>query len=133
MPSELDKSKENDIELEVDKNNKDDEIKDKEAATPIDRVKKRGRRTCTFTAFFGTKSPNSKKQRGDIKEKMKVVENPSDDPSYEAETIALSGIQENIEDKLVNELIEKFSPVIRNFPEQIRNEMLECSENWENK
>ena len=64
---------------------------------------------------------------------MKVVENPSDDPSYEAETIALSGIQENIEDKLVNELIEKFSPVIRNFPEQIKNEMLECSENWENR
>ena len=69
---------------------------------------------------------------------MKIVENPSEDPTYEAETIALSGIQQNIKDefvndKLINELIEKFSPIIRNFPEQIKNEMIECSENWENR
>ena len=140
-PPELNRNNDNDIETVVDNNNMDDENKDKTATTPTNRVKKRGRRAgqnCTFTAFFGTKSPNSKKQKGDIKEKMKIVEDPSEDPTYEAETIALSGIQQNIKDefvndKLINELIEKFSPIIRNFPEQIKNEMIECSENWENR
>ena len=44
--------------------------------------------------------------------------------------MAISGITENIEDKLIVELIDKFSPVIRNFPDQIKQDMLDFSAEW---
>ena len=105
--------------------------------TPTTEEKKRKRTgvICPFTAFYGIKSPKTKKKKRNDEEKikMKTFENPTDDPTYEAETLALSGITQNIEDELVNELIEKFSPVIRIFPEQIMKEMLECSKDWINR
>ena len=58
---------------------------------------------------------------------------PTEDPTYEAETMAISGITENIEDKLIVELIDKFSPVIRNFPDQIKQDMLDFSAEWSEK
>ena len=64
---------------------------------------------------------------------MITFKDPTDDPTYEAETVALSGITENMESELVIELIDKFSPVIRNFPEQIKQEMLDLSAEWQNR
>ena len=91
---------------------------------------------CPFMAFYGGRSPDRKRKKNKKckeKSKMMTFKDPTDDPTYEAETIALSSITENIENKLVIELIDKFSPVIRNFPEQIKEEMLELSAEWPNK
>ena len=76
-----------------------------------------------------------KKREGRIrtaktKSKMMTFKDPTEDPTYEAENIAISGITKNIEDGLVFELMDKFSPVIRNFPDQIKQEMLELSAKW---
>ena len=125
-------------EQSVQSQNKDNELIIKDSnKTPTTEVRKRKRTgvICPFTAFYGIKSPKTKKKKGNDEEKskMKTFENPTDDPTYEAETLALSSITQNIEDELVNELIEKFSPVIRIFPEQIKKEMLDCSKNWTNR
>ena len=91
---------------------------------------------CSFMAFYGGRSPDRKRKKAkDSKDKSKMMtfKDPTEDPMYEAETTALSGITENIENRLVIELIDKFSPVIRNFPEQIKQEMLDLSAEWPNK
>ena len=92
---------------------------------------------CSFTAYYGRKSPKAKRRREDDKDetrRMKTFDvDPKDDPSYETETLVLSEITENIKDKQINELIHRFSPVIRNFPDQIKKEMLEFSSEWVNK
>ena len=92
---------------------------------------------CAFTAYYGRKSPKAKRKREDEQSNTKKMTtfdfDPSDDPSYETETIVISEITENIKEEQVNELINRFSPVIRNFPDQIKKEMLECSVNWLNR
>ena len=92
----------------------------------------RPKANCLSTAFYGGKSPDSKKKKeeDEIRE-MKTFKDLND--PYEAETMALSGLTQNIEEKQVKDLIESFSPVIRNFPEQIKKEMLEMSEKWTNR
>ena len=64
----------------------------------------------------------------DDSRKMKTFDyDPIDDPSYETETLILSEITEIVKEKEINEIISKFSPVIRNFPDQIKKEMLEST------
>ena len=96
--------------------------------------KKRGRpkTNCAFIAFYGGSSPDSKRKK--VRKELAQMKTFKDlNDAYEAETIALSGLTHNIEDENVKDLIESFSPVIRNFPEQIKKEMLEISEKWENR
>ena len=100
--------------------------------------KKRSRTgvNCPFMSFYGGKSPDRKRKKDkeyQDKSKMLTFKDPTEDPTYEAETMALSGITENIESELVIELIDKFSPVIRNFPEQIKLEMLDLCAEWSNR
>ena len=86
---------------------------------------------CSFTSYYGRKSPVAKRRREEDKDdskKMKTFDNdPRDDPSYETETLVLSEITEIVKEKEINEIIYKFSPIIRNFPEQIKKEMLEST------
>ena len=67
------------------------------------------------------------------KSKMMTMKDLSEDPGYEAETMALSGIMEHIEDKSIVDLIDKFSPVIRSFPDQIKQDMLDLTAEWSEK
>ena len=86
---------------------------------------------CSFTSYYGRKSPVAKRRREEDKDdskRMKTFDNdPREDPSYETETLVLSEITEIVKEKEINEIIYKFSPVIRNFPEQIKKEMLEST------
>ena len=97
-------------------------------------TERRSRRSgvnCSFTAYYGRKSPVAKRRREEDKDdsrKMKTIDyDPIDDPSYETETLILSEITEIVKEKEINEIISKFSPVIRNFPDQIKKEMLEST------
>merc|ERR1739838_664633 len=49
-----------------------------------------------------------------------------------AENKIISHLLENIEEEKVKNLIECFYPAIRNSPELIKKQMLECSMKWEN-
>ena len=97
-------------------------------------INRRSGVNCSFTAYYGRKSPVAKRRREDDNDdsrKMKTfVFDPTDDPSYETETLVLSDITEIVKEKEMNEIIHKFSPVIRNFPDQIKKEMLESTVDW---
>ena len=86
----------------------------------------------------GKGSPRAKRRRENEKENaekrtMRTFADPRENPTYEAETFALSGIIQNIKEKHIIELLDKFSPVIRAFPDQIKKEMLEFSFEWVNR
>ena len=129
IPHEKDQNKDTTIEASIEDVNK----------SPTSAGGKKRPRTgvnCSFMACYGGRSPDRKRKKdkdSKNKSKMMTFTDPTEDPMYEAETTALSGITENIENKLVIELIDKFSPVIRNFPEQIKQEMLDLSIEWSNK
>ena len=70
----------------------------------------------------GKGSPRAKRRRENEKENaekrtMRTFADPRENPTYEAETIAVSGIIQNIKEKHIIELLDKFSPVIRAFPD----------------
>ena len=129
IPHEKDQNKDTTIEASIEDVNK----------SPTSAGGKKRPRTgvnCSFMSCYGGRSPDRKRKKdkdSKNKSKMMTFTDPTEDPMYEAETTALSGITENIENKLVIELIDKFSPVIRNFPEQIKQEMLDLSIEWSNK
>ena len=100
--------------------------------------RKRGRTgvNCPFMAFYGGRSPDKKRKKdggSKTKSKMMTFKDLTEDPGYEAETMALSGIMEHIEDKSIVDLIDKFSPVIRSFPDQIKQDMLDLTAEWSEK
>ena len=89
---------------------------------------------CSFAAYYGRKSPVAKRRREDDKDDQRSMKtfdtDPTDDPTYESETLVLSEITEIVKEKEMIDLINKFSPVIRNFPDQIKKEMLESTVDW---
>ena len=100
-------------------------------------VGRRSEVNCPFT-FYRKGSPRAKRRRENEKEDadkrtMKTFADPRENPTYEAETFALSGIIQYIKEKHIIELLDKFSPVIRAFPDQIKKEMLEFSFEWVNR
>ena len=108
-------------------------VTDKTLNHPTLRRSKSSGVNCSFTADYGRKSPVAKRRREDDKDysNMKTLDfDPTDDPSYETETLVLSEIAEIVKEKEINEIINKFSPVIRNFPDQIKKEMLESTVGW---
>ena len=67
--------------------------------------------------------------------KMEILKGVKDE-QYDTclvETRVISGLVENIEGGNAKLLIECFNPIIRNFPEHIKQEMMKCSQEWENK
>ena len=73
----------------------------------------------------------AKRRREEYKDdtrNMKTFDyDPTDDPSYETETLVLSDITDIVKEKEIIEIIHKFSPVIRNYPDQIKKDMLEST------
>ena len=113
-------------------------IEDNDYSPTLAGGRKRGRTgvNCPFMAFYGGRSPDKKRKKDNgikTKPKMMTFKDPTEDPAYEAETMALSGITENIEDKAIVDLIDKFSPVIRSFPDQIKQDMLDLTAEWSEK
>ena len=113
-------------------------IEDNDNSPTLAGGRKRGRTgvNCPFMAFYGGRSPDKKRKKDNgskTKPKMMTFKDLTEDPAYEAETVALSGIIEYIEDKSIVDLIDKFSPVIRSFPDQIKQDMLDLSAEWSEK
>ena len=93
---------------------------------------------CPFT-FYRKGSPRAKRRResdkddADKKRTMRTFADPRENPTYEVEAFALSRINQNIKENHIIELLDKFSPVIKDFPDQIKKEMLEFSFEWVNR
>ena len=80
------------------------------------------------------KNMSKKRSRTEIS-KMEILKDVKDE-QYDTcivETRVISGIIENIEEEKVKLLIECFNPIIRGCPDHIKQQMIECSETWENK
>ena len=108
-------------------------VTDKTSNHPVLRRSKSSGVNCSFAAYYGRKSPLAKRRREEDKDSpnMKTLDfDPTEDPSYETETLVLSEIAEIVKEKEITEIINKFSPVIRNFPDQIKKEMLESTVGW---
>ena len=105
----------------------------------LSEVTRRSDVNCPFTSFYRKGSPNKKRKRENEKDDvgkrrtMRICADPRENPTYEVEILALSGITRNIKEKHINDLLDKFSPVIRGFPDQIKTEMLEFSFEWVNR
>ena len=101
-------------------------------------MNRRSEVNCPFT-FYRKGSPRAKRRResekddSDKKRTMRTFADPRENPTYEVESFALSRIIQNIKEKHIIELLDKFSPVIRAFPDQIKKEMLEFSFEWVNR
>ena len=83
-------------------------------------------------------SRERKRSRTDMEitiRKMEILKGVKDE-QYDtclAETRVISGLVENVEEEKAKLLIECFNPIIRNFPDHIKQEMMKCSHEWENK
>ena len=80
----------------------------------------------------------SKRKRSDTEETrirtMEIVKGmESDEELVVLETKIISQLIQNIEDKKVKTLIECFNPVIRNSTDYIKEQMLDCSDKWDNR
>ena len=80
----------------------------------------------------------SKRKRPDIEEPkirtMEIVKGMENDEELVViETKIISQLIQNIEDEKVKTLIECFNPVIRNSTDYIKEQMLDCSDKWENR
>lgn len=64
---------------------------------------------------------------------LKGLKDDQDESLVEIETKVISGLIDNIDEKNVRTLIECFNPVIRNSPDYIKEQMLDCSREWENR
>ena len=79
-----------------------------------------------------------KRRRSHISEsdirKMEVFKGINgEDEEVVIETRVISGLIEKIDEEKVRSLIECFNPILRGSPELIKQQMLQCSEKWENK
>ena len=95
----------------------------------------------------GINSPDAKKLRNDEglqtinlngqepeKKKMEVIQEMKNDlEEVVVDTKIISKLIENIDEEKVKTLIECFNPAIRNNPEYIKEQMIECSTEWDNK
>ena len=80
----------------------------------------------------------SKRKRPEIEEPkirtMEIVKGMENDEELVViETKIISQLIQNIEDEKVKTLIECFNPVIRNSTDYIKEQMLDCSDKWENR
>ena len=84
------------------------------------------------------KKRESKRKRTDIEDPrvrtMEIVKGMENDEELVViETKIISQLVQNIEDEKVKTLIECFNPVIRNSTDYIKEQMLDCSDKWENR
>ena len=80
----------------------------------------------------------SKRKRSESEEPwvrtMEIVKGMENDEELVViETKIISQLIQNIEDEKVKTLIECFNPVIRNSTDYIKEQMLDCSDKWENR
>ena len=80
----------------------------------------------------------SKRKRSDIEEPrvrtMEIVKGmENDEEQVVIETKIISLLVQNIEDEKIKTLIECFNPVIRSSTDYIKEQMLDCSVNWEDR